>query len=319
MSLKAAFVKPVHWLAYVTGVSVRRARSQGCMRIMTFHGVGGSSYPDTALDDQFRFLRNNFEVLSLRELVRRARSGGAVSGRELALTFDDGLRNAFTVAYPLLQKHRIPATFFIVAGQVEEGRWLWTHESRERLRSLDPGTVRSLGTVLRGSPADGRRATFDVEETVEWMKSLRLDERLQAEAAIRDATSAFRPSARQHLAFDLMSVEDLLRLDSDLITIGSHAMTHPILTGLESEVLEHEVAHSRRLLEERLQRTVDLFCYPNGSQNEAVLACVAKYYDAAVGCIAGVVRPDSDLYLLSRISAAPSSSYLAWRLHRQNS
>ena len=121
-----------------------------------------------------------------------------------------------------------------------------------------------------------------VDGIVEWMKTLRLPQRHQAEALIRQATPDFRPTASQQAAFDMMNWDDLLSLDPDLITVGSHTLSHPILTSLSAQEIELELMESRRCLEQRLQRPVDFFCYPNGSYDKRAYQLVQKTYRAAV-------------------------------------
>src|ERR1043165_2230923 len=99
-----------------------------------------------ALERQLRFLRLAFPVVPLDKLAERGKGRARV-----ALTFDDGLRNNVDVAYPILQKLGLTATFFVCPGLIERGQWLWNHEARERLRSLDAHGLVQL-TAPTGAP-----------------------------------------------------------------------------------------------------------------------------------------------------------------------
>jgi len=114
----------------------------------------------------------------------------------------------------------------------------------------------------------------------------------------------------------LVRWHELRRLDPRIVTIGSHTLTHPILPSLDASQLENEVSESRRILEEKLQRPVDLFAYPNGDVNGAVHECVRKHYRAAVSVEEGWAGPLCDLHLLPRVSGAWSAVKLALSLHR---
>jgi peptidoglycan/xylan/chitin deacetylase (PgdA/CDA1 family) len=114
-----------------------------------------------------------------------------------------------------------------------------------------------------------------------------------------------------------MSWDELASLDPDLITIGSHSMTHAMLTPSDDEQLTYEVEESRRQLAQRLQRPVEYFSYPNGRYDETAVRVVSKSYRAAVTTAARFVTPDDDLHLLPRIAAGEERVRdLAWRLHR---
>jgi peptidoglycan/xylan/chitin deacetylase (PgdA/CDA1 family) len=66
---------------------------------------------------QLDFLASAFEPISLSEAVARLREG-RVAGRELVVTFDDGFRNQFAVAAPMLAERGWSACFFLVPGFV---------------------------------------------------------------------------------------------------------------------------------------------------------------------------------------------------------
>ena len=86
--------------------------------------------------------------------------------------------------------------------RIEADAWLWNHEARQRLLSLDAhGLVQVAARI--GAPIDG------VEPIVEWMKTLKVAERRRVEKAIREATPTFKPTTEQREEFDLAGWEEL--------------------------------------------------------------------------------------------------------------
>ena len=149
------------------------------------------------------------------------------------------------------------------------------------------------------------------------MKVLSLHDRQAAEDKIRQATPEFRPSATESEACDLMDWDTLSSLDPDLITIGSHTLTHPILPTLDQGSVRLEMMESRRQLEKKLNRAVNYFCYPNGAFHDQVLLAAKQTYSAAVTAENGVLNgKDQDLHRIPRIPATRDCALLAWRLHR---
>jgi peptidoglycan/xylan/chitin deacetylase (PgdA/CDA1 family) len=278
------------------------------MRIVMIHGVGDGRLPAAVFERQMRYVQRTADVVPLETLVDGL-ARGEPPGRRVALTFDDGLRNHVTVAYPLLKRLGIPATFFVCPGLIETGQWLWNAEARERLRSLDPLDREPLSRQL-GAPG------WDIEEVVAWMKRLPTRRRFEVEDQIRQATPRFVSDVSQREANDPLSWEDLAAIDSSLVTIGSHSMTHPTVTSLDDDELSIEVRESRRVLEARLGRPVRFFCYPSGAYDERSLAAVRETYEAAVSSEEGFVTEGSDLHRLRRIPAGESVELMAWRLHR---
>ena len=261
-------------------------------RILMYHGTPAADA--AALERQLRVLSLVFPIVPLEHVVSgRSRNGRA----RVALTFDDGLRSNVSVAYPILRKLGLSATFFVCPGLIERDAWLWNHEARERLRALAPAALAELAAPL-GAPAE-------LEAFVEWMKTLAIAARRRVEEAIRAATPRFKPTRGQHEEFDLAGWDELARLDERVVTLGSHSMTHPILTSLSVEETEAELRDSRATLEKRLQRPVALFCYPNGDLNDGALASARRHYRSAVTVEPGTVRGERDPHLLPRFAAHP--------------
>lgn len=265
--------------------SVAKRRAAAPARILMFHGTPRRHA--TELEWQLRYLRRRFEVVPLGE--QAARRG------TIALTFDDGLRSNVEVAYPILQKLGLPATFFVCPGLIDERRWLWTHEARARLRALGAGAEA-------------------IERRVQRMKGMDLPARRAAEERLRDETPGYRPSAEDREAHDLAGWDELARLDPALVAIGSHTHTHPILTRLSRDEAENEICGSREVLEQRLGRPVELFCYPNGDVSAMVLELARRTYRVAVTASPGGVQPGCDPLLLPRHPAPRGLLRLAWRI-----
>jgi len=259
-------------------------------RILMYHGTPRGDA--AALERQLTLVKLVFPVVSLDELLKKK-----VRRARVALTFDDGLRSNIDVAYPILRKLGLTATFFVCPGLIERGQWLWNHEARERLRSLDPQALAELAQHI-GAPSG-------VEPIVEWMKTLAIAARRQVEGEIRAATPGFKPSEAQRGDFELAGWRDLERLDPHTVTIGSHTMTHPILTSLDEEETESETRDSRATLEQRLGREVSIFCYPNGDLNDAALQSARRHYRSAVTTELGRLQGAIDPHRLPRYAATP--------------
>ena len=274
-----------------------------------YHGIAPQGAAELAA--QLRYLARHFKVVSLGTILDRIMNGSYPLADEIVLTFDDGLRNNLTVVYPILRELQLPATMFVCPALVESGEWLWNHEMRCRLQMLAIPDLAELRMKLL-TPGT------TVDAIIEWMKTLPLQQRRMAEAIIRQATAGFQPTAAQKEAFDVMNWNDLRSLDCDLITVGSHTLSHPILTKLSGQEIEAEILESRRCLEQRLERKVDLFCYPNGAYDRRAYQLVQKTYRAAVTTETGLIDGTDglDVHRLPRIPSAENAALTAWRLHR---
>jgi peptidoglycan/xylan/chitin deacetylase (PgdA/CDA1 family) len=308
MVLRRALAPSLHVASFWSGHALKRARAVRRPRILMYHSVGHEDVSARQFRWQLRLLRDIFDVLPLPRLVDRLVAGTA-TGEEVALTFDDGVRNHYTVAWPMLREARVPATFFVCPGLIESGAWLWNTELRTRLTLLGKtGRVRLASRL--GSPHSTDHGM------VEWTKRLPLERRREFEQQVRELTREFEPTAAQVDRNAPMSWAQLKRLDPALITIGSHTATHPILTTLTRETLDAEIAQSRITLEQQLGRSVDLFCYPNGASDAASRDTVRSVYRAALATRQDVVTSEADLFALPRVPAGDRNSYFVRRLHR---
>jgi peptidoglycan/xylan/chitin deacetylase (PgdA/CDA1 family) len=302
VNLKKLHAAPLA-VAYLLGMAGSTQRERSCARILMLHATPRAYARN--FERQLRFLKRHFEVVSLAALVDALDSPTAPLRRKVAITFDDGLKNNVEVAYPILERLGVPATFFVCPQLIERGQWLWNHEVRRRLLRLA-----SLQDIARetGGPAE-------LEAFIGWMKMLPLARRRKVEERVRAATPGFAPTTVEKREFDLASWEDLRRLDPRVVTIGSHTLTHPILPSLSPAELELEMSQSRRALEGRLDRQVDLFAYPNGDVSATVHDCARRHYRAAVSVEEGWVGPLCDPHSLPRVSMPWTAIRLAWLLH----
>jgi peptidoglycan/xylan/chitin deacetylase (PgdA/CDA1 family) len=296
-------------LAYWLGIAGAKERSQGIARVLMFHGTPRPLAGQ--FERQMRYLRAHFNVVPLGSIVAAAASAAPDIKPQVALTFDDGLRNNLQVAYPVLRKLGLPATFFVCPALAQDGRWLWNHEARRRLIRLD-AAARAKVALECGAPAGG-----GIEDLIGWMKTLDVRVRAVVEERLRSATPRFVPTAAETEEFDIAGWDELRRLDPEVITIGSHTLTHPILPWLDAEEREREIGHSRRELEAKLQRTVDLFAYPNGDLDAEVHRCVQRHYRGAVTTEPSWVAAGCDPHLIPRGCAPLGALRLAWNLHRE--
>jgi peptidoglycan/xylan/chitin deacetylase (PgdA/CDA1 family) len=72
---------------------------------------------------QLRYLiERGYQPIALRDLIMHVQVGEPLPLKPVVLTFDDGFKDQFTNAYPLLKRYGLRGTFFIITGFVDEGR-----------------------------------------------------------------------------------------------------------------------------------------------------------------------------------------------------
>lgn len=302
----AAIKQRIRGSLYRTGITPVIARLRGCTSILMLHGVGGQELAADVFEETIVHLKRHFRPLSLAAFVAELDEPPVAARPAVVLTFDDGLANNVTVAYPILEWHAVPAAFFVCPGLIDQGGWLWTHEMRARLATLDEPARR---TLVPEAPA------WSVDAIVQRLKMLAPAGRAQRIEAIRVATPSFAPSAVQRQACDLAIWSQLAALDPTLVTIGSHSSSHDIMIGLDDAQLEREVVGSKVRIETMLGRKVEHFCYPNGDFDAAADARVRATYASALSTRVGVVPSLApDRHALPRLAVPNDVSSLALRM-----
>jgi peptidoglycan/xylan/chitin deacetylase (PgdA/CDA1 family) len=300
-------------VALSSGISHWLAHRHPVRRILMLHGVGGARMTQGDFLQVMSWLKQRFDIVPLDTMIRDILSGKPApsgAGRsQLAITFDDGLRNQCRIARPVLAQLEIPATIFVCPGLVESGQWMWNHDARARLNRLRP---EAFAEWAQQAHAPSHRT----EGAIAWMKTLSLPDRLHAQALLRDCTANFVPTQEEREAYDLMDWDEVRGCDNGLMSIGSHTMTHPILPTLTVPEIQRELQDSRDILELQLGRPVDLFCYPNGSTEERVQGIARSLYRAAVTTEEGTVSGSVNPMAIPRIPVTSHLPLLAWRMHR---
>ena len=152
--MKAQLRRGLQELALVSGWSSQRAAAVGRPRILMYYRpIAEGALPPAVFEAQLAWLKHHTELLPLRELLDRLEAGRC-NGREVALTFDDGLENHAEVVWPLLRREQVPATIFVCPGLAEVQGNVWNLELRLRWNSL-PASQQLVLAGRLGLPSAG--------------------------------------------------------------------------------------------------------------------------------------------------------------------
>jgi peptidoglycan/xylan/chitin deacetylase (PgdA/CDA1 family) len=279
--------------------------------------------------DHLALLADRFEPVPLADLVARVQAGR--ESRDLVtVTLDDGYADNLFAAKPLLERHGVPATVFVASGLVGSGRRFWWDELERLL--LRPGR---LPSPLTFQIADERLhweldgdATYTRARAGELAAWTVLDARAPGprQQVYRDLCSRLRAwdEKEQEHALDHLrrvvapdeetdgdtprplTAEELAFLaDGDLVAVGAHTVTHPVLAQLPADRQAEEIHGSKRQLEAALNRSVTSFAYPYGAAGDFDRRTVSLVREAgfshACANIAGRVRPRTNPFRIPRL------------------
>lgn len=194
--------------------------------------------------------------------------------KRVNISFDDGFRDVYDYAFPILKRHHIPFTIYVVGSFPDGDADLWWIQL-ERLMGED---VAGFENTLRAC----YQSEKNMREVMHEMTASEPDPRLCAE-----------------LALSWQQLEEMVA--SGLCTVGSHSMTHPGLNRIDHDAMLWELTESKKHIEAHLPVEVHHFSYPHSMENEAVQTALrqAGYLTATLG-YGGTVRKANNPYKLYR-------------------
>lgn len=285
---------------------------------MTYHRFSESSDAHSVSGIEFEahleYLKKNAHVVSLNELVRLISEGEKLPANTTAITIDDGYKDAYEIAFPLLRKHELPATLFAITDFVDQKIWLWTDLMRFVLLETNSTEIymnRENGEDIRGRLA-GENSRIElagrINEELKKLPEAEKTERIREFAGMMHVSIPDVPTQ----SYSAITWEQALEMDRTGIAIESHTVTHPILTNVDEIGLKSELAASKEILEKHLEKKVRHFCYPNGTYDQRVRDAVEKAgYASSVTTKYGFCGAASGLFELKRIDAQPSIEHFA--------
>lgn len=308
----------------------RLAASRPGLVVLTYHRIadpGADLFYDpviSATPDSFRaqvdWLARGPRVLTLDEAIERLTSAGPWREPAVLVTFDDGYRDNFDVAAPILRERGIPATFFLPTAFLEEPRLPWW----DRVACiLKQSRVNRIEMPMRPDGDGPPPLTIDLARTsrpaaIQAVIGAFLDGRIADESwflgmLAERAGVVVEPSAAARSLFaDWDQVRRLTGPETGL-SVGSHGHSHRRLAGLDDETQRAELTDSRRILEEHLGRRIEALAYPYGwpgsfSDRTRSIAAEAGYR-VAFASFEGINRQGStDRFAVRRLGIGSGDS-----------
>jgi peptidoglycan/xylan/chitin deacetylase (PgdA/CDA1 family) len=246
---------------------------------------------------QFNYLQRHFRIVPLVQLAEQVASGRKLDRLMVALTIDDGRRSCYEYLFPLLREFGLPATFFVVSSFISGKDWIWTDkviwlsEQPNPPEGLVPGKLDEVFRSLNRMRPEARNA---------WLEGMAKCVGVVIPTIVPEKFAPCSWSELREMA------------DSTLVEIGSHTVTHPILSSITDQESWQELTRSRDEIAKGIGRSVRCFCFPNGMPGDFRPSQVRQVRDAGYACSViaqfGMVSPGSDPYQLPRIGMARKSS-----------
>jgi len=236
------------------------------------------------LDRQLAFLKKHFNIVPLSYFIDRTPNSRHPKPL-CAITFDDGWRDNYEIAFPILQKHSVPATIFLTTDFIGTDRTFWHTELMYLLMHGDVSRYRLLQYVLQAYPSavshrwrrlvrsGGTPTAYDLDPLIEAVKATcgedEIDNLIRDLRHILGTSGSLLSERRFFLEWD--QVREMANGGPE---IGSHGCSHRILTRVNLGDAKEELARSKVEIEARIGQAVLHFAFPDGAANAELVALV---------------------------------------------
>jgi len=303
----------VYWLLVLSGLAWLAARlNRRKVLVLVYHGVhAGCAEPLLNFDGmhvrarrfarQMHYVSRRYRVVALDRLLEPGHA--PTPDRPCAvLTIDDGYRNIYRVAFPILKRLRLPATLFVPTGFIRGGRGFWWDRLRLILGAAQRPTLRFR--------IEGTERLFPIRTVEEQRVTLaalsdelrRLPRPRREEALWSLATTLDVPPAEGGTFAEPLTPAEIRAMAEGGVTIGSHGVSHDSFLLLSRDALAHELTESKRRLEQWTGTRVDWLAYPHGEFSAGVMKAARRAgYRGAVTTIEALNDERPNPYALRRI------------------
>ncbi len=242
--------------------------------ILCFHGVSNFKSEINnrhMIVSQFEnliiYLKNNFEIVSVQDIFSDVKN----QKKRIALTFDDGYFNNYSVVFPILQKHKLPATFYITTEGLDITNYcMWPEifESLKFKKTNEKIIFNNEEFYFSNNQLLNLKTNVPIYDYVKQMGSER-QAPFQEFISKYDVKKILAQINPEHTKFcNRSQIKEMS--ESPLIEIGSHTHRHYNLSKISIDLATKELKESKEILENIILKPIVSIGYPDGDYSEEV-------------------------------------------------
>jgi peptidoglycan/xylan/chitin deacetylase (PgdA/CDA1 family) len=217
----------------------------------------------TEFERQIKLIKANFLPLTLLEFTD-LKEQKKLPKNAVVLTIDDGYYNFYDIAYPILKKYGVPATFFVTTDFINGKLWLWPDKLK---------FIAQNNTFIGFINIEEEQFEFVGDESKDWAMlndhclSISEEKKLAFISILEKKLNIDLPITPPEV-YKSCNWKQLKEMEMNGIEIGGHTVTHPSLGQVSLEQASFEINECYEHLELNLGAKNRTFCYPNGQPND---------------------------------------------------
>ena len=255
-----------------------------------------SRYPEikgmdvSLFKQQIAFFKENFNPVTIEEVIAHFDNGYQLPERPLLLTFDDGYIDNFTTAFPILQEEGIQGSFFIPGKTFTENVLLDVNKIHfvlacAPIEELYSDVVNEIDHLISNNEYNEMTKEemiekyavanrFDPKEVIFVKRVLQMV--LPEEIRNRISSELFKKYVgidEDKFARELyMNIDQIKCMKRNGMYIGLHGYDHYWLGKLDKDKMEKDIDRSMEVLSDVIDKDSFIMNYPYGDYNDDVLS-----------------------------------------------
>jgi len=244
--------------------------------ILYYHEISRKNFEDHIN----YFKKKRYNVISMDDLLGYYSRKKDIPRNTLVITFDDGCKSNYSSVFPVVVRYKVPVMVYLISGTLTSGIEPWFV------------TVRNIEKKCKCK-----------KHLEEYLK------RIPEEQKNRILGRLIKKHNYQSKLDETLSIEEVKEmLNSQLVSFGSHSLSHPCLNRMDIKSAKKEIVGSKKELEKLFSVSFAHFAYPNGDYTPEHIGVVRRAgYKTAVTTKPGVndFKGGNNLLGLRRIEIGP--------------
>jgi len=244
-----------------------------------------------AFERHVAWLSEHCNILTEGGLIQALADGLPQGKPNVVITFDDGYIDNFEIAVPILQKYGASASFFVPYQSIENREVGWWDLAAWCLKKTDKNSLNIAGEHLS---LDCPESKYLATRAVHGIFKAKKHEETGGLIAQLSAETGVELPSHDLQSRELMSWEQLRQMIAMGMSIGSHTMSHRVLSRIDDKEQDWEIIDSKLKISERLGTDVRSIAYPVGKKDSfnsySLKACEKAGYDLAYSFYSGTYK-----------------------------
>ncbi|MCX7835622.1 MAG: polysaccharide deacetylase family protein [bacterium] len=225
--------------------------------------------PPKYLDEQIAYLKKHFQFLSLSKLLECYEFNQPIPPKTVVLTFDDGFRDNYTYAFPILQKYGVTATIFLTTGCIDSGEFPWSQRLGYMITNTTVKTIHlPQYQIFQFNLESETNKTYVFRTLAKVLSETPFIEREQLLNQFQQVFQVIPPKDRM-LTWDMIQ-----EMKQNGFEFGGHTVSHPHLTKIPPQEAKQEIRNCLETIRLKLGVENPPFAFPAGKSNDDLVEYV---------------------------------------------